>query len=402
MKKLLLSFGIAAFSVTAFAQPPSTTAPAPTGGDIIALEKYIGSVYQEAINWVVQQNSQPIPHSNLIQTINTTQTTDANQQPQSPEQAAVSLAKKHTSDNLTDSLTAFPYELYQNTSVAKTIKTIDGKQSFSDYIDENSIIGLTQRANGKSFDSLYLDSSINPAQYSELTIQDPQLKKPSDLSNDFLDFGALFSNDNYSPSQQKNAKEYVKYAAESTTNFAKGLDLKALANQPRLVSQLVNSNSYAEYQYKVRALLAIRSILINSLNHLIAERTPMKGLGAAAGLEPNTPASPLQVEAFRANRRAENLLTAAQKQLPQNQQPNWYASVENASPATVQRETLIVLAEIEQQNYQAHLDRERILAAITALGLQNNMTKTKRVTETDSAKVKNEIITLIKQQQKSE
>lgn len=398
MKKLLLSFGIAALSTSAFAQIPS--APAPTGGDIVALEKYIGSVYQEAINWVVQQNSQPIPHSSLIQTINTTQTTDENQQPQSPEQAATSLAKKHTSDNLSNSLTAFPYALYQNTSVAKTIKTIDGKQSFSDYMNENSIIGLTQRPSGKSFDSLYLDSSINPGLYADITMQDPQLKKPSDLSNDFLDFGALFSNNSYSPSQQHNAKEYVKYAAESTTNFASGLDLKALANQPRLVSQLVNSDSYAEYQYKVRTLLAIRSILINSLNHLIAERTPMKGLGAAAGLAANTPASPLQVEAFRANRRAENLLTAQQKQLPKDQQPNWYTTVENASPATVQRETLIVLAEIEQQNYQAHLDRERILAAITALGLQNNMTKTKHVTETDSAKVKNEVIKLIKQQAK--
>ena len=42
-----------------------------------------------------------------------------------------------------------------------------------------------------------------------------------------------------------------------------------------------------------------------------------------------------------------------------------------ASPATVQRETLFVLAEIEAQNYRAHLDRERMLATLTALASQS-------------------------------
>src|SRR3990167_8326524 len=111
----------------------------------------------------------------------------------------------------------------------------------------------------------------------------------------------------------------------------------------------------------MRSLLALRSISVNLLNQLIAERTPMPGLAQAAGLPANSQAkaSPLQVEAYQANHRVDN--------------PQWYnTDVAQASPATVQRETLIVLAEIEHQNYQAHLDRERILAALTESDLQMN------------------------------
>ena len=46
--------------------------------------------------------------------------------------------------------------------------------------------------------------------------------------------------------------------------------------------------------------------------------------------------------------------------------PKWYQHLQTATPANLQRETLMVLAEIENQNYQAHLDRERILATLTA------------------------------------
>jgi hypothetical protein len=147
----------------------------------------------------------------------------------------------------------------------------------------------------------------------------------------------------------------------------------------------------------MRSILAIRSMSINILNQLIAERTPMPGLASAAGfneknlksLTPNEQeefkngksASPLQVEAYQANHRI--------------QDPKWYQSVQNASPADVQRNILITLAEIEHQNYEAHLDRERILAALTASNLMSNMGTINTVLDQGGSKLNTEIIDVI-------
>ena len=110
----------------------------------------------------------------------------------------------------------------------------------------------------------------------------------------------------------------------------------------------------------------------------------MDGLGTAAGLAATQKASPLQVEAYQANHRI--------------QDSKWYQSVQNASPADVQRNILIVLAEIEHQNYEAHLDRERLLAAITASNLQTNIGAISNVLTQDGQKLNDEITTVINNQ----
>ena len=152
----------------------------------------------------------------------------------------------------------------------------------------------------------------------------------------------------------------------------------------------------------IRTLLAIRSISINALNQLINERTPMPGLAAAAGLDKLTNptaketqelkenvASPLQVEDYQANHRFED--------------PNWYHSIQSDSPATVQRNTLILLTEIEHQNYQAHIDRERLLSAILASNLQRNLTTMSTVLQQSGGEVNSEINSVLnpKQPQKA-
>lgn len=215
-------------------------------------------------------------------------------------------------------------------------------------------------------DALYFTpgASATPAQSSAFANLDPKqqalVKQPAQTSNDFLNYAVLITPTAYSPAQHESAVNFVKIAAQSTKNLANGLNLSNIGNNPGVLSKVKNSKAYQTFQYTLHTLLAIRSMSINTLNQLIAERTPMLGLGAAAGLPANQPASPLQVEAYQANHRIQN--------------PNWYAHIKLETPATLQRETLVVLAEIEHQNYEAHLDNERLLSAMTAANLQTAMT----------------------------
>lgn len=119
-----------------------------------------------------------------------------------------------------------------------------------------------------------------------------------------------------------------------------------------LYLQLLQDNNYINYQLSARSAIASRSVAVNNFQNLITERTPVTGLGTTAGLPGGGNASPLQVESYLATRRANT--------------PAWYTQVQTESPTSVQRETLVVLAEIEAQNFQAHLDSERLLATLSA------------------------------------
>ena len=123
------------------------------------------------------------------------------------------------------------------------------------------------------------------------------------------------------------------------------------ADKMSLYLQLLQDTNYINYQLSTRSATATRSIVVNNFQNLAAERTPVTGLGTSAGL-PTPNASPLEVESYLATRRANS--------------PSWYTQVQTESPANVQRETLVVLAEIEAQNFQAHLDSERLLATLSA------------------------------------
>src|SRR5690606_20968040 len=86
---------------------------------------------------------------------------------------------------------------------------------------------------------------------------------------------------------------------------------------------------------------------------------------AKAGLPTDTPgypnASPLQVEDYLAKKRIMN--------------PNWYASIEAASPTTVLREMLYVMAEMRFELYQQRMQNELVLATLSALQLQSTSTE---------------------------
>lgn len=313
------------------------------------------------------------PYLNNIQTANTATTKDD----------ASKSANTATSNNLANSLTQFNYELHKSkgTSVLTEdpnalkfyaltqVQAGQYKQiPYEQYDNDNSLNSLIN-GNAAS-DTLYMQQTKVDQDTRISTQNKPLLKKPEQINNNNFNFSALFEPTSYqivkgSNGQQQDpqwqaANSYIVFAAQSTKNLAEGLKLNALKEYPAALADLKTDPNYLKYVMTIRSLLAIRSITIDTLEHLITERTPHPKWGKAIG-DPNKndTASPLQVEAYQANHRIED--------------PNWYNSIMNDAPITIQRTIAIELAEIEHQNYQAHLDRERILAALTASNLESNL-----------------------------
>jgi len=185
-------------------------------------------------------------------------------------------------------------------------------------------------------------------------------------NDNYFAMDSLIGPEAYTPDQLKASQYYIQYLTQAylplsnTINFKPlaGLDYDSFAN-------FVSSNSvYQTYQASVRSYIALTSVALSTFNRLQAERTVQEGLGTSVGLmEPSSDgtleavadASPLQVQDYMANRRVNNV--------------QWYVDMAANSPATVQRESLFVLAEIEMQLQQLHTDNERLIATLAALEL---------------------------------
>ncbi len=244
------------------------------------------------------------------------------------------------------------------------------EEAFQHYVSDNAPANLINGKNYTNSGTLYIaNPELKTAiQGHQMYMSNKDLfDKPTVNHNDYLNFSTLISPTAYNTEQAEAAKKYIVFAAQSTKNLGADLKLKDLLptslsdaqkkNLPNVIYKFKNDERFLNYMMKINTLVAIRSISLNALEYLIAERTPVTGLGKAAGKTTKT-ASPLEVEAYQANHRITD--------------PNWYKTIMQDSPATVQRSILITLAEIEHQNYQAHLDRERILAALTAANLSSN------------------------------
>lgn len=111
------------------------------------------------------------------------------------------------------------------------------------------------------------------------------------------------------------------------------------------------------YLVNLRQFAASQSVGLNNLFQMLARRLTVPKLGEEAGMD-KTDASQLEVANFVARRRVNN-------------SNKWYEEMEKAPPITVQRETLYVLAEIQNQLNEMRLLNERVLLTLTAMQLQS-------------------------------
>ena len=208
--------------------------------------------------------------------------------------------------------------------------------------------------------------------------------KSSELRDYYFNFSSLIQPMVYQENtdQATAANTFVSFLMSSYKNPSDDLNTNAFQQELNnskdandrvsLYAQLLNNDNYRKFQLMTRSLIASRSVAVNDFQQLIAERTAIKGLGKQAGMKDthgNTvnDASPLQVESYIANRRIND--------------PHWYAHVQTESTANVQRETLIVLSEIESQMFQAHLDHERLLATVASQSALSNSMATQAVSQ---------------------
>lgn len=345
---------------------------------IAGLGTCIDSVYHATKSWINNQNFQQIPNVTQTTTTNTStvqiQNATSNSIPGgfatqtgtitlSPSEAAAYNAAQNTQHNLKNSLLQFYYGVNQDdTTLMKNFDAAGTNQPYKTYMDLNSPIalsGLTTTSGTQASDTLY-SADTNSLGSTAYQTHKKWLQKPPATHNNYFDFSTLITPIAYTETEQTAASYFLKYAAQSTQNLTEGVNFTKLYANPSALYALKNNPVYQNYVLTLRNMLAVRSISMTILNQLIAERTPLPGLAGAAGLPQvgQAEASPLQVEKYQATHDLNN--------------PNWYSTVAQESPATVQRELLITMKEIEKQNYQAHLDREQILAALTAANLQSN------------------------------
>ena len=330
----------------------------------------LGSMYA----WFQNQSAMPVLPDDQLSNLTAVNGVPTNQ-------AVISAAATETGNNLDNSMTQFLYAMYQNDtqpdSPQTTLTTASGGP-FSNYVNDNSAVALSIGQNTQANDTLYINSSANLSRTAFKIYNDPNnkplLKKPETLHNDYFSFASLIAPTAYTTEQKTAADYFIKYAAQSTQNLTTGVNFSALYNQPAALLALKQNPAYQQYVLTIRALLAVRSITLNTLDTLVAERTPTAALGKIIG---TSSASPLQIEAYQANNRVEN--------------PAWYTLINNDSPAAVERTIAVELAEIEHQNYQAHLDRERLLSAITAMNLQTSLSGTQALLQQQSTAVNDAI-----------
>lgn len=174
------------------------------------------------------------------------------------------------------------------------------------------------------------------------------------------------------PLQYKNktardsAKTFVNYLA-GLYNLPPVIDLSKLSKNQ--INQALNKKNVQEYLTAVRQMASHYSVSLSNLYYLYDQRVavPTDKLGGSykkyVKLLPKNmqkEASPLAIDHWMATRR----LTGSGSK-------SWNAEIEKATPATLQREMVRLLAEMRFEMYKTRMVNERILATASANQLQS-------------------------------
>ena len=326
-----------------------------------SLETFLDDLYHDGKTWVSQRDHAYNPNLPGTISLNNISVPLSEINPSQPNsktelsllQAMSMKAQEATANNIKNSLLQFSYSLNQS-NTSQPITSAEG-MPYANYLQENTTQSLLLGENAGASDSLYLPKGTG---LDSLTAIDPDNEKllapPPSINNGQLDFSNIITPIAYTPVQQQDASNFVKYAMFTTKNLLGKVSFSGLYGNAKAIISLKKSPDYQDFMMTIRNMLAVRSMTLSVYNQLVAERTPIPNLGQAIGQTGS--ASPLQVEEYRATHDLNN--------------PSWYYALTNEEPATVQRDILITLKEIERQNFEAKLQNERLLAVMMAATLQ--------------------------------
>jgi len=279
----------------------------------------------------------------------------------------------HNASKATDSYINSSFQVIPNQLLSTSMGMINAKKIREQRIAHNNLTNKLTMAVPAS-DTLYSNNpQVIMAQYE--TGSNYYIGPPKVNDDNYFNVASVLSPTGYTPGELKAARDYMTYFTKSYNNPANKIDLSKLHTKLQTMTpkkqyvtlhnivsgQSLLGSTYQQYQLALRSNMAAKSIAINNFNHLIAERSPSKtavsGITNKSGKTITHP-SQLQVESYQANHRIDN--------------PAWIKSLQSQSSTTLQRETVVLLAEIAHQNYQAHIDRERILTTLSDIALQGS------------------------------
>lgn len=211
-------------------------------------------------------------------------------------------------------------------------------------------------------------------------------------NDDAFNFAAFIEPAAYNPEQLKNSDNFIGYATKQYQSYTDGLNLTELKQGlveyqkqgVKVLSQKIDefrkNPAYQNYQLTIRSMVANKSVSADILSGIAAERKPimttqadsqLDTISRAIGVEPQTItvktpegqsvsmyryASPLQIAQYRANYRLND--------------PKWFQEVAGDSSENLQRKSVVLLAEINRQLLQNHLDNEKVMGALAILSQQ--------------------------------
>lgn len=233
--------------------------------------------------------------------------------------------------------------------------------------------GLSTLSNNISASNLY------PVNSSGQSSQNPNIGLLNQIDASLLTSPLIYTKDSGSTSQTGLIPSNQLQAAQSVARFLSGTthpkimasssNLAAVMDNIRsatdIKTQLMNFRSFGNYLLDLRTYSARASVALNNIYNILGKRLPSQSDASTAS-----------------SSQALNEFTMATYRLytPPNSgdgssqtTTNWQNMINNASPATVQKETVILLAEINYQLYLMRQQQEQLLLT-QSVALMNALT----------------------------
>ncbi len=360
-KQLILSTIISAslaFSASSFADTPSDKQK-PSPDPSSSLNAFADKI-SDSINDAIK------PLTTAVNLIYSTYTTDSNQPNTMQKPARMNnqqiLSSQNASNKSSEAaslnfvasqLNQFPSNFHAkdpNYTPPATNKSSnsDGSYVFNDFETPASLSESLDKLTAS--DDIQLSDNANNA----ISIFGSKDNKTAKNNNESMSFGGLINPSQYeTKSNIQAAQNFIAFDSQSYKNLADSIDLEKLGKLESngkdgkdAVQAIFSSDNFKDYKRDYRSIISQQSVGYNNLSYLAAQR---------AG-SPSVLAS----EEAKIHARIGTL--------------NWYSNVQAASSATVQRRTLIVLAEIENEMHQNQLINQRMLATLSTMELQNTQT----------------------------
>lgn len=248
-------------------------------------------------------------------------------------------------------------------------------------IDGNSLVpansGSTYNALSTFSDSIS-PSVLYPVSSSGQSSQNPNLSILNQVDASLLTSPLIYAKDSASTAQAGLIPTNQLQAAQTVARFLSGLTHpRIMASSNNLITlmdnvrsatdiktQLTNFRSFGNFLLDVRTYSARASVALNNIYNILGKRIPNQS-------DNNSSSSQALNEFTMASYRL--YTPPSTGGASSSTTSNWQNMINNASPATVQKETAILLAEINYQLYLMRQQQEQILLT-QSVALMNSLT----------------------------